>query len=143
MFIRLHAHHSNNQKQVIKLYRASNHQQLGSVCVINLRSKRSALCNFHLIEDLNTCHQIACSRRSDRRDGAKRREQKKTARGWVRGSYVFSRSLTSRGTPLSERLEQASHQIISDRRSKRTPSDCVLFIPIILTGIPSECVLAT
>ena len=53
---------------------------------------------------------------------------------------MFSHSLTSRGTPQSERLEQASHQIISDRRSKRASSDCVLCIPIILTGSPSECV---
>ena len=109
--------------------------------VINLRSKRSALCNFHWIEDLNTCHQIACSKRSDRGDSAKRCEQKKTARGWVRGSSVFSHSLTSRRTPLSERLEQGCYQIISDRRSKRTPSDCVLCIVIILTGSPSECVV--
>ena len=106
--------------------------------VINLRSKRSALCNFHWIEDLNTCHQIACSRRSDRRDSAKRCEQKKTARGWVRGSSVFSHSLTSRRTPLSERLEQASHQIIIDRRSKRASSDCFLCIPIIVTRSPRE-----
>ena len=106
--------------------------------VINLRSKRSALCNFHWIEDLNTCHQIACSRRSDRRDSAKRCEQKKTARGWVRGSSVFSHSLTSRRTPLSERLEQASHQIIIDRRSKRASSDCFLCIPIIVTRSPRD-----
>ena len=108
--------------------------------VIDLRSKHSALCNFHLIEDLNTCHQIACSRRSDRGDSAKRCEQKKTARGWVRGSCVFSRSLTSLCTPSSERLEQASHHIISDRTSKRASSDCVLCIPIIVTESPSECV---
>ena len=54
------------------------------------------------------------------------------------GSSVFSHSLTSRRTPLSERLEQASHHI--DRRSKRSSSDCVLCIPIIVTGSPSECV---
>ena len=60
------------------------------------------------------------------------------ARGWVRGSSVFSHSLTSRRTPLSERLEQASHQIIIDRRSKRASSDCVLFIPIIVTRSPRE-----
>ena len=106
--------------------------------VINLRSKRSALCNFHWIEDLNTCHQIACSRRSDRGDSAKRCEQKKTARGWVRGSSVFSHSLTSRRTPLSESLEQASHQIIIDRRSKRASSDCFLCIPIIVTRSPRD-----
>ena len=108
--------------------------------VIDLRSKCSALCNFHSIEDVNTCHQIACSRNSDHGDSAKRCEQKKTARGWVRGPSVFSRSLTSRLTPLSERLEQASHQIISDRRSKRASSDCVLCIPIIVTGSPREYV---
>ena len=106
--------------------------------VIDLRSKRSALCNFHWIEDLNTCHKIACSRRSDRGDSAKRREQKKTAKGWVRGSSVLSHSLTSRRTPLSERLEQASHQIIIDRRSKRASSDCFLCIPIIVTRSPRE-----
>ena len=108
--------------------------------VIDLRSKCSDLCNFHWIEDLNKCHQIACSRRSDCGDSAKRCEQKKTARGWVRGSSVFSHSLTSRRTPLSERLEQASHHIISERRSKRASSDCVLCIPIIVTESPSECV---
>ena len=57
---------------------------------------------------------LVCSRRSDRGDGAKRCEQKKT-RGWGRGernslfsSLFFSRSLPSRSTPLSERLEQAT-----------------------------------
>ena len=71
-------------------------------------------------------------------DSAKRCEQKKTARGWVRGSSVFSHSLTSRRTLLSERLEQASHQIIIDRRSKRASSDFFLCIPIIVTRSPRE-----
>ena len=56
------------------------------------------------------------------------------------GVLRFFHSLTSRRTPLSERLEQASHHIISDRRSKRSSSDCVLCIPIIVTESPSECV---
>ena len=53
---------------------------------------------------------IACSRRSDRGDSAKISEQnKKTTRGWGRGESkeFFSRSLSSRRTPLSELLEQA------------------------------------
>ena len=69
---------------------------------------------------------------------------KKDREGVGQGVLFFYHSLTFRRTPLSERLEQASHQIISDRRyrrSKRTPSDCVLCIAIILTGSPSECVL--
>ena len=44
---------------------------------------------------------LACSRRSDRGDGAKRCEQKKN-------TLFFSRSLPSRRTPLSERLERAT-----------------------------------
>ena len=44
---------------------------------------------------------LACSRRSDRGDGAKRCEQKKK-------TLFFSRSLPSRRTPLSERLERAT-----------------------------------
>ena len=53
---------------------------------------------------------IACSRRSDRGDSAKISEQKKkTTRGWggSESEGFFSRSLSSRRTPLSERLEQA------------------------------------
>ena len=44
---------------------------------------------------------LACSRRSDRGDGAKRCEQKKN-------TLFFSRSLPSRRTPLSKRLERAT-----------------------------------
>ena len=57
--------------------------------------------------------------------------------GGLGGPPFFSHSLTSRRTPLSERLEQASHHI-SDRTSKRASSDCVLCIPIIVTGSPRE-----
>ena len=64
---------------------------------------------------------VVCSRRSDRGDTTKRceKKKKKTPRGWVRGEsegtrsplspsllFFFSRSLPSRRTPLSERLEQ-------------------------------------
>ena len=69
--------------------------------------------------------------------------RKKQQGGGLGGPPFFPHSLTSSGTPLSERLEQASFQIVSNRRSKRTPSDCVLCIAIILTGSPSERVLAT
>ena len=60
---------------------------------------------------------LACSRRADRGDRAKRFEQKKKQQGvGVRvrelppffSSLFFSRSLPSRRTPLSERLEQAN-----------------------------------
>ena len=44
---------------------------------------------------------LACSRSSDRGDGAKRCEQKKN-------TVFFSRRLPSRRTPLSERLERAT-----------------------------------
>ena len=66
--------------------------------------------------------------------------RKKQRGGGLGGPPFFSHSLHLRHTPLSERLEQASHQIISDRRSKRAASHCVLCIPIIVTGSPSECV---
>ena len=66
---------------------------------------------------------------------AQRDVSRKKQRG---GPPFFSRSLTSPRTPLSERLEQVSHQIISDKRSKRASSDCVLCIPIIVTESPSE-----
>ena len=60
---------------------------------------------------------LACSRRADRGDSTKRFEQKKKTtrgRGESEGtpsffsSLLFSRSLPSRRTPLSERLEQAN-----------------------------------
>ena len=44
---------------------------------------------------------LACSRRSDRGDGAKRCKKRKKGEGWIRGlgsSLFFSRSLTSRRT---------------------------------------------
>ena len=60
---------------------------------------------------------LACSRRADRWDSAKRFEQKKKTtrgRGESEGtpsffsSLFFSRSLPSRRTPLSESMEQAN-----------------------------------
>ena len=54
---------------------------------------------------------VACSRRSDRGDSAKRCQQKETTRG--RGKVFFSPSSLAR-TPLSERLEKAFSVVVKN-----------------------------